>query len=406
MIRAAAARRIAEDDPEEAIALLSGDGSRAHYALMQTAKRLAASDVAKAMRFAEEAVVSARALDQPARSLALAECGLLVTRLGNKEAGRKLLEEAAEMAPQLPTGERQDFYLGRIAVAVGSYDTERAIKLLDAIKEPRERQAYKAKIGAWCLDDLDKAEAIFKEVEPWYANRARHVLAYRLAADRPDDALRVAERITSQAANDYPNRVYGWMAVAVAPRDKKRAWSLIDKAMAAHTAASAASHGYLGYGGYPAQAALLALQARWVEYPDLERLVWQVLALHRTTKQDNSPARVVESQVVMALFLGLVDPDIARQMLEDLQPRWDLVGAGSDGIGREHWVNAWALVDTQRALEIAEREMAAAKKARTERYPPDCVFWVMSLWSLPPDELFERITMNLMDFKPPEYERR
>ena len=63
--------------------------------------------------------------------------------------------------------------MGSVAVAIGSYDAERAIKLLDAIKEPRERQAYKAKIGAWCLDDLDKAESIFKDVEPWYANRAR-----------------------------------------------------------------------------------------------------------------------------------------------------------------------------------------------------------------------------------------
>jgi hypothetical protein len=230
-------------------------------------------------------------------------------------------------------------------------------------------------------------------------------LAYRLAADRPDDALRVAERITSQAANDDPARVYGWMAVAVAPRDKKRAWSLIDKAMAAYAAPSAASHGCLGHGGYPAQAALLAFLAQRVDYPDLERLVWQTLALRPTTKQDDSPARVVESQVVMALFLALVDPDVARQMLEDLQSRSAAVGAGSSGIGREHWVNAWALVDTQRALEVAERETAAVKQARTEGYQPDYVASVMSLWSLPPDELFERITMNLIDCNPPEAER-
>jgi hypothetical protein len=118
------------------------------------------------------------------------------------------------------------------------------------------------------------------------------------------------------------------MAVAVAPRDKQRAWSLIDRSMAAFAAPAAERRGYLGYGGYPAQAALLAVHAQRVEYPDLERLVWQVLALRPTNQQDDSPARVVESQVVMALFLALVDPDIARQMLEDLQPRSELVGAG------------------------------------------------------------------------------
>jgi hypothetical protein len=403
-VRQAAARRIAEEDPEEAIALLSGDGLHAYYDLLQSAKRLAHSNAAKAMRFAEESVVRARALNQPTRTLALAECGLLVTRLGNKEAGRKLLEEATEMSPHLPTGE-DDYYLGRVAVAIGSYDAERAIKLLDAIKEPRERQAYKAKVGAWCLDDLDKAESIFKEVEPWYANRARQVLAYRLAADRLDDAMRVVERIAAQAENDDLARAYGWAAVAMAPRDKQRAWSLIDKALATFAAPAAERHGYLSFGGYPAQAALLAVHAQRVEYPDLERLVWQVLALRPTNQQDDSPARVVESQVVMALFLALVDLDIARQMLEDLQPRSELVGAGSSGIGRDQWVDAWALVDTRRTLEIAEQETAAAKKAQAEEYRTDYVASVMSLWSLPPDEMFERITLSLIDCNPPEDER-
>ncbi|TVS21048.1 MAG: hypothetical protein EA424_00865 [Planctomycetaceae bacterium] len=132
--------------------------------------------------------------------------------------------------------------------------------------------------------------------------------------------------------------------------------------------------------------------------------MWQVLALRPTNRQDDSPARVVESQVVMALFLALVDPDIARQMLEDLQPRAELVGAGSGGIGREQWVNAWALVDTRRALAIAERETAAFK-AREEGRQRDYVASVMSLWSLPPDELFERITLNLINCNPPEDER-
>lgn len=404
-IREAAAQRIAADDPEEAIALLSADGSRAHYRLLQTAERLAGSDPGKAMRFAEEAVVTARALNQPARTLALANCGQLVTRLGNQEAGRKLLEEAADLAPQLPTGERQDDYLGRIAVALGSYDVARALQLLEAITDPRERQRFQAKLGAWCLNDLDKAESIFKNVEPWYANRARHLLAYRLAAERPDDALRVAERIGSGAGNDYPNRVYGWLAVAVAPRDRQRAWSLIDRALAAYLESTAAARSHLSDGGQPAQAALLALQAHWVEYPDLERLVWQVLAQRPTTAQDDSPARVVESQVIMALFLALVDPDLARQLLEDLQSRSDLVGSGHGGVGREHWVHAWALVDTQRALEIAERETAAVRQVRTEGYRPDYVASMMSLWSLPPEELFEQITLNLFDCNPPEDER-
>lgn len=405
-IRQVEARRIAEEDPEEAIALLAAEGSRGYYLLVQTATRLATSDPAKAMRFAEEAVVRARALNQPGRAHALAQCGLLLRSLGNKDAARKLFDEAAAMASTLPTNERQIHSSIGIIVAIGSHDPARASKLMEPIKDPRERQRCKAKIAAWCLDDLDKAESMLKEVESFYANRARVLLAYRLAADRPQVALRVAEKINSDGYNIDPKAyAYGWMAVAVAPRDKKLAWSLIDKAMAAYSDPGADSRRYLSDGGNPGQAALLAMLAQRTGYPDLERLVWQALALRPTSRQDDSPARVVESHVVMALYLALVDPDLARQMLEDLQSRSDLVGGGRGWVAVQHWVNAWGLVHPKHALEVARQATEADKKAPPGGYQPDYVSNLMSLWSLPSDEQFERITMNLMDANPPNDER-
>ena len=60
------------------------------------AEHFAVSDPAKALQCAGEAIVRARTLDQPERTLKLAELGTLVARLGNKEAGEKLVREAAE----------------------------------------------------------------------------------------------------------------------------------------------------------------------------------------------------------------------------------------------------------------------------------------------------------------------
>ena len=93
------------------------------------------------------------------------------------------------------------------------------------------------------------------------------------------------------------------------------------------------------------------------------------------------------------------------RVLEDLRSRADLLGGGRGWPAVQHWVDAWGQVDPKQALEVARQQMEAAKKAPSEGYRPNYVENLMSLWSLPADEQFERITMNLMDALPPSDER-
>ena len=74
-------------------------------------------------------------------------------------------------------------------------------------------------------------------------------------------------------------------------------------------------------------------------------------------------------------------------------------------MAKQHWVDAWTMVDPKRALELARQETAAAKKAPPGGYQPDYVLNLMSLCSLSAEEQYERITMNLMDANPPSDER-
>ena len=100
-------------------------------AVQVVAERYAKSDPDKALRCAEEMVVRAWAMDQPARTTGVAQAGQLVARLGNVASGRKLIEEAAAMIPRL--GPQRNFEArGAVAQALAAYDVKRALALMPA----------------------------------------------------------------------------------------------------------------------------------------------------------------------------------------------------------------------------------------------------------------------------------
>jgi hypothetical protein len=405
-VRRALAPQIAQSDIEEAMSLIAEEGPRAQYLYQEVAQHLASVDRAKALRLAEEAVVRARAEDQPRRAGALAEGGELLVRLGSIEAGRKILEEAAEMASKMGhTGNLADLR-GRIAVAVASCDVPQALSLVEGEGlDPHRRDSYRAKIAA-CLDDVSKAEAILKDMDPVYIERGRLRLAYRLAPTRLEEAVRLIETPLSlplgyRDESASKALAYGWLAVAVAPRDKMAAWALVDKAFSIYRAPSS-QRPYVGnYGGHLGQSAHLAAQAKDFGYPDLQRLVWQVLALRPTLEEaTNSSARLVETRVVMALFLAKVDRQTAEQILWDIEPQSDLIGSGSIGVGRREWLRAWALTNPVHAIELAERE--AASTAKTDAAGSH--FWLLDLadlWSLDPAEQLKKVASGF-DLQSPE----
>ena len=97
-VRDAEARKLAETDAAEALALLNQKPDSDQSILQALAIRFAETDPAKALRFAEEAAVQARGLKQPDRTTAMAHAGGVLVKLGRADAGRKLIEEAARSA--------------------------------------------------------------------------------------------------------------------------------------------------------------------------------------------------------------------------------------------------------------------------------------------------------------------
>jgi hypothetical protein len=196
------------------------------------------------------------------------------------------------------------------------------------------------------------------------SDRVRYRIACRLAPTRPADALRVVDAMASDSQHISGKlgkaMALGWVAAAVAPRDKQLAYSLVDRAFGILMALDLAKFS-LGD-----EAAFLAVQAQRIGYPDMESVVDRVLACRPTARGKSSSTDVVDSEVYTAAFLGLVDTRTARGILDSIESHRPAIGKIALGA----WLEAWLLVDAKRGQALSDEAFAAIRnKSRT-----DCEF--------------------------------
>ncbi len=336
-----------------------GDYS-AYLTLQSLGERYVNTNPDRARRFLEEGVAHARRLEQPRRTFALATLGNLVRRAGKDKAGRQLIDEAAAIATTMGKDGLQE--LARLDRRVlASYDLARAMSLLDPITDHNSRERYLGNIVvALAPHDLDKALAIVNKFgkQSTAPDRARMRIAYAIAPSQPAQAIRIVEKMDSHGAAKMKADAFGWLAVSIAPTDKKLAWSLIDRSMSIYQNDPEASRGWSNYGGASVMAARIYGQARAIGYPDLDSLGYRVLAM-RTTNQYDSPTRVLESMVATAMVLALSNPVTAKQILEGIETDESVIGTGFSSVRREHLFLAWALADPKHAAELFDKELVA-----------------------------------------------
>ncbi|MGA2060894.1 MAG: hypothetical protein ABSG67_10465 [Thermoguttaceae bacterium] len=395
------AEYIADSDLDEALDLIGQDA----YALQNLAQRFLKSDPAKAMRCAEALAVCARAINQPERAIYLASAGSLAYRLGNKQSGQKLLDEAAEMIAKTATDGRSAYYRGLVAEALAVSDLNKALALADSITDSRERQRHLVNIAEIiCLDDLDKALSIVDKNDAQDASRMYMHIAYRLAdAGRTEEALRLVENMKSDYGSEgkYQAEALGWMAVAVAPRDKNLAYSLIDRALALCLDKPESFRSWSNFGGRAATAAFIAVQANDIGYPDMESVINRVLACRLNNKDEDSPVRRLASNIIMAKYLALVDPGTARRILQSSESQSSFIVSG--GIARyESWFQAWVLADPIHAMEIIDRELQGAKDKPSSDLMQRLILQAVELLTVSQHERLKKISLNMAMWFPGE----
>ncbi|MBN1908314.1 MAG: carboxypeptidase regulatory-like domain-containing protein, partial [Pirellulales bacterium] len=393
---------VAKEDVDEALSLVSRNPNQAYRQLKDLARRFTRSDREKALRFTSEAIVRARSMDDPDRVSALAELGVLASQLGEKEAGEKLAREATGMAAKWKLTERREWQMADVAKTVAKIDPSLALELAEKI-EKKSRGSCLAGIVVK-LDDLEKAESVLKDIDGWQAGDARGRLAYRIAATRPAEAIRLVENMPSDyGREDFTKAAaFGWLATAIAPKDPKLAHSLIDRAFAIHLHPSDSSQ-YMA-GERAAQPALLAIQADMAGYPDMQSVIHRALASRPTMKNAWNPVAVKDSYIAMALFFALVDRPVAKEMLQAVEPESDAIGSGCCGIGIRDWLKAWALVDPSHAAELIERRLAAAKDRNEKQSTWYAAQEVLELWGLDRKQAVKRLMRDYNNVFSP-YER-
>ncbi len=317
------------------------------------ADRFAASDPKKALIFATEAVVQARGLAQPDRTIALARSGAVLVKLGRADAGRKLIDDAARDAAQLPPLNWSGNCRGQTARIVASFDADLALTIIEPFKAQDSNR--------WHALAADIAVAIARTITPQASalldtvggtgfdhERARTAVAYQIGRDRPDEAIAFIQGMKRPhlSSTIFQAEAFGWLAVALAPRDKQRACTLIDRALAMMVDERDRFGQSAWSGGEMAGAAHVAACARRIGYPDMESVIMRVLAARppqcNGRGASGDATSFVRSVAISAVPLALLDPGAARTVLEQLEARVP-VDPASHWQTSAPWLIAWAL---------------------------------------------------------------
>lgn len=391
-VRQEAAEAAAETDAEGALDLLQGQTAKpVQYLLQRLAERFAEEDRAKALRFAEEAVVRARGMEQPDRTGALANAGAVLVRLGKREAGRKLIDEAAASAARLGTDSWQAYMRGNAAAALAPFDADRALALIEPMKEANERNRYLGFAGsAVATTDSTRALAIAESMDQNFSSAfvVRLNVAYAIGAERPDDAQGVLEGMKGSMAARYRAEGLAWLAVALAPTDRKRADALIERALAMPTDKERDFASWVSFGGGMGVAASVAVTARRAGYGDMSAAIAWVLA-SRSTESHFTPEMQTRSLTTAAMLLALTDPGAARQLLRDIESRAGLEPRGLAEVAGNNWYTAWALADPQHAGELIELEFATTENQRAIDLDRTGLLRMTEVLAVPPHRLME-----------------
>jgi hypothetical protein len=389
-----AIQQVAEEDIDKAMSLLDKDAEQSIRLLRVLTDHFAEKDHDKALRCAEKAIVRARSLDQPNRTMELARWGQTVLELGNKEAGRKLLDEAADTADRWKTDSlRYDEACGVVAESIAPYNAGRAIAILKIISDDKYRQDYRMRVAV-ALEDIKQVEALLKGQNPETIKTNRMCWASRTAATRPADAVRGMETQLKQDEAEGESVHFAKLAERIGTRDMALARRLIDRGLAALFSEHAVLTDEMMLNG-AAKAARLAVIARKVDRADMEDVVLRVLALRQTPGKDDSPLPILEADVRTARILALTDAAAARHILQTIEPSTETLE------NRREWLQAWALADPRHGAELAEKELARCKSGALIADSLDAVLAAVRLWT---DTADERIQEILPDFgKTEEY---
>ena len=356
------------------------------------------ADRAKALQYADFALE--KSVKNPLKRLDIA---LLFSQLGQAERAKAMVDEAIVKLKDVDPL-KQRFPLTNLAVAMAPYDFTTAIEYTKKLKAGySQTDAHAEVLLAIVNQDLDKAIAEIENLEgdsnaPNIRDRTRYRIAYRIVRDHPDRAVKL---VYACEEDDNRAQALGRLAVEIAKTDKEQARQMISNAM--NLISKPGLHtGYTGGAG--PFAAAIAYQAKLVDHPDLNSLVWQVKATSRGSCEKGQ--RRLYATIATARLLALTDRFAAREMLGLVADRRSEIPRENYNLSSyDQYLQAWLLVDFGRGVSLLEDDLKLAEKDVSKmRYGHVGVFELLSaqpeerfkilfqetgLWQMPEDNTLE-----------------
>jgi hypothetical protein len=363
------AERLAATDAAAAARLVLDQANRMNmYYLQGFAERCLESDPDGAALLAEEAAKKAQGSDGADRASALARAGSVLYHAGRRDPGRKLIEEAADLADKLPKDEQAAFARGVAAKAIAPLDSKLALALIEPIKERNERDRYTGfLIDALGASNPDQALALVETIDS--NNSLQQTLktgiAFAIAPSQPDRAVRLIEEMKGYSPEKFQAEAFGWLATAIAPKDKARAFALVERALALPIDKPEAFGSWTYFGGGLGSAAGIALNARKIGDPEMASVMLQVMAARPDGRHGfNDPAMQAQCMTIAAPLVALLDPAAAATVLGQIEARSGLSPIDLANVAGEWWLAAWALADLKHAEGIADAQLEALKTSK------------------------------------------
>ncbi len=344
---------LARTDPAAAVAQLPPDVAAA----VKLARRLTNSHPQAAGVVLDEAVRRARAAKAD-QAVTLAECGWLALRLGRADQAKGLTAEAVTAAEALSADDRFTPYrLARAAGFIAAADPAASDRLLDKQKDETHDSGLLVAVDAVAAVDPKRAAGLLGRFRSNHFERheARVFYACRVARTDPDGAKAAVAGIPMAS---YRALGFAKLATVTAAFDTRRAWGLIDAALADCSENAAAFRSSLSNGGAAGTAAAVAHHAARIGYPDVAAAVATAVALRPTADDVHGSATERERSLLpVVLTLSFTDPATARRVLDGAVPPAEQAKRFATG-GRE-WIFAATLLDPAAAAgRVASRRAA------------------------------------------------
>lgn len=403
IVRIRAFDQIVHDDVAEAVAQAGAPGASDRLKWMAH-RRLAAGARDEAIRLLEAALNAnlANEMAIPAGDADLisrAQIGDLASAAGRDEWGRRLVTEAADRVEALgqdagiqaraavtaalarfdvpravrlwvllpnPSGGIPADVHSELAALVGAYDLAAARRLM--VRSPtttgfrgfgQTRSAALSAPGRSLRTGLPRGNSPAADSSPANFEPVLRKVARRLAATNPEKALALLDEI-DDAARLEKAEIMGRAALALAAQDAPRAYDLVDRALD-----GCFDHQQPTASALPSRiatraprtetraqtAARIAVMAAEAGYPDMQAVIDQVLALRQPTASGQDAPPSAEA-IEVAWLLAIIEAPVARELLNRASPREAAAGMYQDSDMIAQWLQAWVLIDVERAVEL------------------------------------------------------